>query len=170
MKNGKLLLFALAVLAFTAVNCGNNSVNTQEVSHPLTGSWKLMELWVNKNHELYLLTDYSEKNIIYEFREDNKLVVSGEIDDIFVFDDFQEGERRYEYREIVPCPGPAGDCGIPSPNLSIDKPPLEFGAVWLYYALLDGDGRSMRITCDRVIRDTIDGDFYNWEKSFIRLR
>jgi len=161
MKNTKLLLFALAVLAFTAVNCGNNGANTKEMSHPLIGSWKLIEVSITKNYESSETetVGYSERNIVYKFQENGKLIVSGEVGDIFIFDDFKEGEHSYAYSELYMCP----TC-MPGPNLAVDRFPFEWAYDWLYYLLFNDDGTMV------IHRGAdIEGDYYSCGKTFIKL-
>ena len=136
----------------------------------IIGQWKLIEVSVCVNYSQPDTTDYSNENIIFDFQENNKLVVSGPIPDVLViFDDFQEGDHFYEYRKFEPPPTD------PAPNLSIDKP--ELGRADRYYycnALLGRD--TMTIGIFKGIGWVYDetgvvttGDYYGWSKTFIKL-
>jgi len=116
--------------------------------------WKLIEVSIAKNYQQSEIIDYSEKKIIYEFQENNKLVITGNIDDLFIFDDFQKGEHFYEYSKPNVCP----TC-LPGPNLKID----EKGS---YYCLIDLENEVMRISGFSKIIEEV---FYGGIKHFIKL-
>jgi|GEM_PF-1741870 len=120
--------------------------------------WKLIEVSTVKDYQQSEIFDYSEKNIIYEFQRNNKLVITGNIDDLFVFDNFQKGEHFYEYKE--PNIGPTAS---PGPNLTIGNPVIS-----RYYCLVDLDKENTMIISGfgRVI-EKIN---YGATKSFIKLK
>lgn len=134
----------------------------------IIGQWKLLEVIVNVNYsQLVDTTDYSTEDIIFDFQENNKLVVTGNIPDVlFVFDDFQEGEHFYKYNVWDNCtPGDPPDF-----NLRIDTDIENYSC----NALLDKE--IMHIGTYKHIGGTIgdDGlltgsDFYIYFFTFIKL-
>ena len=137
----------------------------------ITGQWKLIEGSVRLNNSQPDVTDYSKENIIFDFQENNKLVVTGHMPDILgLFDDFQEGEHFYEYSKPNVCP----TC-MPGPNLFIDKPELG-SSEGVYFCTALSDEETMSIVGDKVIGGVIDdagfvtgGDYYGWGITFIKL-
>jgi hypothetical protein len=126
--------------------------------------WKLVEVSVTKNRESEEVIDYSVKNIIYEFKGNDKLIVSGKIDDPFVSEDFQEGEHFYYYRMMIGCP-----VCLPAPNLIIKNLPSKY-----YFAYFDDTkmnivGESFVGWVDRGDGLIIGGDRYWLEYNFKRL-
>ena len=122
--------------------------------------WKLIEVLIAKDYQQHETLDYSEKNIIYEFQNNNKLVITGNMDDLFIFDDFRKGEYFYEYNEPNVCP----TC-LPGLNLTISSLESE-QEEGRYYCLVNLDNKTMRISGDGKI---IEGVYYGWNKFFIKL-
>ena len=121
MRN--VVLFSISLLLLLAAGCKDKNEPEKECRNPysedIIGRWKLVEVSVNINYGSQRDTiDYSESNIIFNFQENNKLVVSGQIPDIpaiLINVDFQEGEYFYGYgKHWVSCVG-----GDPAPNLTI---------------------------------------------------
>ena len=122
--------------------------------------WKLIKVSISKDYQQPEIFDYSEKNIIYEFQGNNKLLITGNVDDLFIFDDFQEGEHFYEYNELIVSPY----CS-PGPNLTIDNP--EFGQMeGCYYCIVDLDNKTMRISGNDNV---IEGVYHGCNRFFTKL-
>jgi len=128
----------------------------------IIGQWKLIESFVSVNYSKTERTDYSNENIIFDFQEDNKLVITGNIvDSLSLFDDFQGGEHFYEFHALNNC-----DWGDPGPNLIIDKPELwsweghHFCTALLYE-------ETMTIGNDGW--KTKDDNYYRWHITLIKL-
>ena len=85
-------------------NQGNPGEYVSPYMDDIAGKWKL-SFYTGTD-----TTDLSAENIIYEFRKDGKLIVTGSVPD-----DLAAGEHTYEYRKINICP----TC-LPAPNLWID--------------------------------------------------
>ncbi|MDR2578780.1 MAG: hypothetical protein LBC70_08255 [Chitinispirillales bacterium] len=151
--------------------CTNPKINSDSLCPLIGTNWKLVEVSIAKNYQPHEIIDYSKKNITFEFQANGKLIVSGETDGLFVFDDFNEGEHFYEYREMVVCP----TC-LPGHNLEINRPfPLKEGG--RYFVFFDGE--TMSIGGYRVIGGVIvepefgvqaGGDYYSWKKNFIKIK
>ena len=156
------LLMGLCAVILLAAGCDKtddtgNTSGTNPIEEPkpveesIVGKWKLIEGSVSVNHSQPDITDYSKENIIFDFQENNRLVVTGRMPSVLdVFDDFQEGEHFYEYLNLEVCP----TC-LPGANLFIDKPRLgqEDGR---YYCLVDLDNKTMEIGGGKVIGGVID--------------
>jgi len=82
MKKFLLLMATIALFC----SCHKNNVPTEEFQEPYLGMWKLMELsfydflHFQLTGEHYPILDYSNHNVIYEFKENGILVVSGDMD------------------------------------------------------------------------------------------
>ena len=161
------LLMGLCAAVLLAVGCDKETEEYKSLHRDtIIGQWKLMESYVSINHSQsdITVTDYSKENIIFDFQENNKLVVTGHIPDVFVvFDDFQEGEYFYEYSKYPPPPTD------PGPNLFIDKPEYGIGERWYFCTTLLG-----KETMDIVIGNNIGGaivgsDYYRWGFTFFKL-
>ena len=197
MNRVKFLLVAMAALAvmlFCGMGCNGGGspvlgdteqtqgdsplpTDSSDNAKTLAGTrWKLIEVSIieNSNYPAELI-DYSEKNIIYEFQGNDKLVITGKTDSLFIFDYFEEGEHFYEYIELNVCPLCAPDnLSTPGPNLSIDRPPLGQGD-GRYFAKLE-DGK-LKIAGDTYVggvkheNGLIEGaTHYHWGKTFIKLK
>ena len=163
-------MITLATLILTGAGCNDDVPDPQVPPDSgdavrLIGRWKLIKLTVNGYSRPYEEIDYSEKDIIYEFQKNGILVITGETDDIFVFNDFKEGEHTYAYRETTPNPL----AGM-ARNLAIDKSSLEFESDWRYIAYLPDE--TMVISRNTIMSGEIDDDhyLYLWGKHFIKLK
>ena len=174
MKKILFIVSAIFLISVGYFSCSKE--NTEDYQNPFSdniiGRWNLVEVSVRENDALPYPTDYSKENIIFDFQENNKLVVTGPIPDVIaVFDDFKAGEHFYEYIKQNICP----TCK-PGPNLFIDK--LALGS-WerIYFCIVPLDEKTMKIQIiDKVIGGVIDengwlsgGESYSFEKKFIKL-
>jgi hypothetical protein len=124
---------------------------------PIEGKWKLIEVLVHKNYYLLETINFSDNNIVYEFKSNNVLIVRGSIPDLPIFDDFQEGKHFYEYQHL-------GFCATPCDNLSIDN-----SGLWnekSYCCQINLDNKTMTIGNDGI---DIEGDYFSYYKTFIKL-
>ena len=177
MKKNLLIVSAIFLISAGYFSCGKgNSEECEKLfSDNIIGRWNLIEVSVWVNRSLLDSIDYSKENIIFDFQENNKLVVSGDIPDVVVvFDDFQAGEHFYSFQTAnVP------NCryAIPGPNLSIDETMLWREGRGYFCTILLSDEKTMRISkMDKVIGEVIDENSsltgavsYSWEKKFIKL-
>jgi len=148
------LLSVLVVLVFAVIGCNNSLTGDGTPSSGesrLDGtSWKLSMVTISENYQPFDTIDYSKRNIIYEFQGNNKLVITGKTDSLFIFYHFQEGEHFYRYEELYGCP----TC-LPGPNLLMDNPKnghLHYNCG--YYANLEND--TLRIGRQEAIGMEID--------------
>jgi hypothetical protein len=101
----------------------------------IIGKWKLMKIMSREESDwMFDTVDYSNENIIYEFRNNNKLVING-----YVENDFSPGEHYYSYQQLNVCP----TC-TPGPNLIIDDNNM-------IYCLARKDSNEMSIGADEII-------------------
>jgi len=173
MKAIKLINLFILALLFTAillVSAGVFSACKEKCENPhrdnIIGQWKLLEISISVNHSQPDTTDYSEENIIFDFQENNKLVVTGNIvDSLSLFDDFQEGGHFYEYRKH--------ECGhnyLPGPNLRISNNEQEHGS-WggrRYFCSAHLSEETIGISSDGY--KIIDDDNYSWGIKLIKLK
>ena len=109
----------------------------------IMGRWKLLEVSIYIDRSLHETIDYSEDNIMYDFQDNNKLIITGQILDGFsLFDDFREGEYSYRYWLPAVC-----SVCLPGPNLFIFTP--ERGE--LYFCKIPSDKKTMEIGGDKGI-------------------
>ncbi|MDR1345474.1 MAG: hypothetical protein LBK03_02065 [Bacteroidales bacterium] len=126
------------ILLLTAGSCKDPGKDPDEKrpleDQSITGSWKLVELKypAYTYAENQTVVDYTDSNIIFTFKENNTLQVSGSMQEGYI----PEGEYPYRYCVIVdekdmPEGGYGYDCVIvtdplsfPGPNLYIDNYPL----------------------------------------------
>ena len=132
--------------------CKKTEESKNQYSDNIIGQWKLIEVRHTINGTQSDTTDYSKENIIFDFQENNKLIVTGNIPDVLVvFDDFQEGEHFYEYSNPEVCP-----LCLPIANLAIDEPELG-SEERRYFCSVPLDKKTMEIN--------ING----WSRIFINL-
>lgn len=153
----KYLLFLIPCLFFASCNKDNEE--------DIVEKWKLLEVYrythTYDESPLLEIIDYSEKNITYDFRSNNRLVVSGDVpDDLFIFDDFQKGKHYYEYKKRERCI----TCAPPTtPNLLIDKSKSDqLDACYFCYV---NDDNTMEIFSIRT-----NSDCYQYVKKFIKIK
>ena len=95
----------------------------------IIGKWKLVQKWSitgSQNGAAIIDTvDVSCDNVIYEFKDDNTLTVTGDRDDIAA------GNYPYSYQPINIC----ATC-LPAPNLRIDNKEGIFAYVYEYKIIM----------------------------------
>ena len=179
MKKNLFIVSAIFLISAGYFSCSNENteIYNPRFSDNIIGRWKLMEVKVWVNSSRLDSTDYLKENIIFDFQENNKLVVTGPIPDVIaVFDDFQEGEHYYVFRS--PNERNYGYAAIPPPrfpNLSIDDTALgseERG----YFCEIPLNEKTMEIAKRKTIGGEtnqngwiLGGDYYYWKKIFIKL-
>jgi len=135
-------------------------------------NWKLIEVSVAKYDEVTNLPEepeiinYSAKGIYFEFQGNNKLVITGKTDSLFVFDGFKDGEHFYKYYNRLAMH-----------NLYVDYPnkgDRQLAGLGKPY-FLSFDERNMEIWNQEVVGGVIDesglivgGNQYRWIMSFIK--
>lgn len=136
--------------------------------------WQLIEVSIIKEGHLFEHIEPSEENIVYDFQEGDKLIISGNTAYLSVFDSvglpisdfFRNGEHVYNYRKLEECP----TCYPgPDPNLIIDN--RDDPWAW-HYCLVSLDNRRMEITGGALINIGVSVDnlvFYQWIKTFMLL-
>jgi len=145
------------------------SGNGGEPSNLEGTSWRLSKVTIGIDFEPLDTINYYGQNIIYEFKGNNKLVITGKTDSLFIFDNFQEGEHYYEYWER-----PVNPACVLGPNLSINNPP-DLSGQWEYYANIVDDtlsiGRQETVGWEdggNGLR--VGGIAYRWGKYLIRSK
>jgi len=139
--------------------CKEECINSTREN--IFGQWKLLEVSISVNYSQLDTTDYSEENIIFDFQENNKLVITGNIvDSLSLFNDFQKGVHFYEYFTF--------DChSDPGLNLLIDNPNpgMSWEKSYLCRALLSEE--TMMIS--KMDWMGKEGDDSAWNFTFIKL-
>jgi len=170
MKKYHFIVLAIFLISAVFFSCNNEKPdNCKKIfSDNIVGRWKLNEVSWHVNNSKFDITDYSKENIIFDFQENNKLVVTGPIPNVLaLFDDFQEGEHFYIFSSLnVPC-----GSDPPGENLVIDNKDTGM------YCSPSLDEETMRIVGHKVIGGVIDedglitgDDTYGWEKKFIKVK
>jgi hypothetical protein len=147
-------LFFLLIISFTGCE--------KYVPKEIIGRWKLTEAQIITNDQYLEIINYSENDIIYDFRENGQLFVTGAIPELFIFDDFQEGKHYFKYEIHDDCPS----CDID--HLLIVQQRLG-GAKKRYACPIDtwfSNGEKMHI----VVEKSIKGDEYKAVKYFVKLK
>ena len=147
MRN--VVLFSISLLLLLAAGCKDKNEPEKECRNPysedIIGRWKLVEVSVNINYGPQRDTiDYSDENIIYDFQKNNTLVVTDltpDDEDLFIFEDFQEGEHFYRYSRQDVCLLKT----TPGQNLSIGYPEAELRVDNHYFCNVLSDKKTMRI-------------------------
>ena len=134
----------------------------------ILGRWKLIEIDIWYNHSKIRTIDYSENTIIYDFQENNKLVITGDIDESFVFDDFREGKHFYRYNMLFTC-----SICEPGENLMLaNLPPPEQWQWWPanYFCRIPPDKKTMMIDKNKILfEEEIGGEAIGWRMNLIKI-
>ncbi|MDR2125523.1 MAG: hypothetical protein LBP63_01665 [Prevotellaceae bacterium] len=134
----KIILQTTAILLILAgvIACGKENTDENPYRKNIIGKWKLIKMISRDvNYDgIFDTVDYSNENIIYEFRANNKLIING-----YIENDFSSGEHYYSYQQLNACP----TCD-PGPNLTIDDNNK-------IYCLTRKDSNEMSIGGDEVI-------------------
>ena len=103
----------VACLAVTTMfsSCEQKS-NLKEESDILHGKWKLITINLFTIEEGNMLFDYSQKNIIYEFKANNVLTVSGNVENI----DYRGHEIGKHFYDITLTEMISDPLGLPAPH------------------------------------------------------
>jgi hypothetical protein len=126
----------------------------------ITGTWKLIEISTILDGQNPNTIDYSKNNIIYDFRSDDVLVITG-----YVNDDLLEGEHLFIYQKPNVCP----TC-LPGLNLQIDDRNTVF-------CLSFKKDKKMTVSDEEIIGQVVDengliieqGNVLKWSKTFVQL-
>jgi hypothetical protein len=127
----------------------------------ITGTWKLIEIWSQLNDRDPETIDYSENNIIYDFRSDDVLIITG-----YVNGDLSAGEHLFRYEKPNVCP-----LCLPGPNMQID----DRNAV---FCLSFKKDKKMTISGEEITGQVVDetgliierGNVLKWIKTFVQLQ
>ena len=140
----------------------------------LYGKWRLVEVSILKDNDYPAeKIDYSAKDMIYVFMNNNRFYVVGMPDSLFVFDNFKRGQDNYyEYYEPNVCP----TC-TPGPNLFVNSSIADKSVDTRnkYFANLNGD--TLTIVGDKYVGQVVGDDtvkagiinHYHWGKTLIKL-
>jgi hypothetical protein len=79
-----------------------NTVEVTTMNIGILGKWKLVKTDIGFINQT--TSDYSQYNIIYEFKSNNILTISGKTDDIEIYKGHEIGEHFYRIVEIMPSP------------------------------------------------------------------
>lgn len=67
-------IFLLISLILVLLNCRNQD---SESSNPLVGQWKLIQTKTSAGNTGFVTEDFSSRNIVYDFKANNTLTVTG---------------------------------------------------------------------------------------------
>ena len=126
-----LILSLTLIGVFSSCNKEEKDKETTEYTADIVGKWKLIAVYYWDWEPLTL--DYSQNGIIYDFNENNELIVFGEIENI---DDYRGHEKGKHSYKVLPIPVPA-DC-LPSPQIEIDSETHGFSFGWVFYDFYEG--------------------------------
>jgi hypothetical protein len=123
------------------------------VALSLVGSkWKL-EVFCYWDEEP-INVDYSQYDIIYEFKGNNVLLVSGEMDSIDAYKGHTKGEHSYKIHPIPPS-GPLGPCPSGHPiEIDTETHTISFG--WVFFDFYEGNAMHMNIMAGELILVKVD--------------
>ena len=158
------LLAFLAFMYSTCSSCTDKSECHYRVSGNIIGRWKLISCTVKyAQPETF---DYSKESFIFDFQENNKLVVTGNITNILgVFDDIHAGDYFFVFST------PNVPCGSDPPDKTLE---LHFyDMIMMYYCWASLDEKTMSIVSDYTVIGGDDDDLitvYGWEKKFIKIK
>jgi len=88
------ILSLLITVSFSS--CKKEEIEAEEYPTHHFGKWQLVAVEYRTETFELISADYSHANIIYDFRENNILVVSGEIEDIEDYRGHEIGEHPYK--------------------------------------------------------------------------
>ena len=83
----RVLVFLLVVVLSSCTGDDNSRINNQ-----IIGEWKLMKAEIVSFSQNPSIIDYSDENIIYNFKSEGKLVITGEVNVGYL-----EGEYDYYF-------------------------------------------------------------------------
>jgi len=98
----------------------------------ISGKWKLVAVSYWDLEPLIL--DYSQYDIIYDFKENNILMVSGEAESM---DDYRGHERGEHHYERLPI-SRSGLTGIPLPQIRIGTKTYGITFGWVFFSFYEG--------------------------------
>jgi len=138
MKRLVLMVISALICGMILTGCGSDKpIEAEETSNEiLQGKWKLILINLFFTiEEGNSSIDYSKKNITYEFRANNVLTVSGEIDNI----DYRGHEIGKHSYKVLPLPpsGPLGPTHIGLPvKIGAKNHNIHFG--WMFFEFYEG--------------------------------
>ena len=137
----RIVLITVSALICLAVftSCGSDEARaTEDGSEVIHGKWQLKTISpLNAEGVDYMLVDYTPMNIIYEFKTNNVLTVSGNVDSNY--GGLEIGKHFYEVTltEIINDP-----LGLPAPHMvRINNIPYGFSFGYMY------DSPGMEMVC-----------------------
>ncbi len=90
----RLIVIGSLLMTFIAYACSDKDADKNEID--IAGKWKLMKVTASGLGTLFATHDCSSYNIIYEFKTNNILVVTGDPD--ISYGILSPGEYQYEYK------------------------------------------------------------------------
>jgi hypothetical protein len=170
MKKNHFIALAIFLISAGYFSCSSED-GCEKFSDNIVGRWKLIESSCSLNNSQPETTDHSKENIIFDFQENNKLVITGPIpNDRIDFYYFQAG--YYWYGFSSPNCGECG-CDPPDTNLSTDWDDMVFS----HYCRPSFDEKTMEISghIDTCCGEKDDNGLaeifvYNWVKKFIKIK
>ncbi|MDR2147252.1 MAG: hypothetical protein LBE91_12415 [Tannerella sp.] len=151
---------------FLCSDCSSSSEESRYSDH-IIGRWKLVSFTVNYSQPETF--DYSKENIIFDFQENDTLVVTGPwLPQSGVFDDIWSGEYLYWFSSPN-VPSGSDPPQYPVSNLDIHVDDMVFG----YYCRASLDEKTMSIISVTTTVGSEEDDLttvYNWEKKFIKIK
>ena len=122
-----------AVLLMTTGCKRDNSV-AEDDNSSVYGKWKLSFVGYMDENISPAVFDYSQNDIIYDFKGNNVLVISGEMNSIDDYKGHEKGEYYYKKHPIPPC-GPTALC-IPQITIGTNTHGIFFG--WIFFESYEG--------------------------------
>ena len=97
--------------------------------------------------------DYSSNSIIYDFKENNVLIVSGEVDDI---DDYRGHEMGIYSYKMLPIPSPEHAGAIYLPQIEIDTKTYGVSFGWVFFDSYEGNAMHINTENGTLILVKVD--------------
>ena len=149
MKQLFLMIIPALICWVVFISCSSDKAQvTEDESKILHGKWQLISISTFNEEGLeFVLIDYAPDKIIYEFRANNVLTVSGNVDNNY-YGGHEMGEHYYDVilTEIIPNP-----LGLPAPHkVRINNIP--YGFSFGYMSDIPGMEMVCLDECDYTLR------------------
>jgi len=123
MQKGAVTILSIVFALSSLISGCVNKSDLKDESNILQGKWQLKTISpLNEEGVVYMLVDFSPMDIIYEFKANNVLTVSGNVD--YDYGGLKIGNHFYEVTltEIISNP-----LGLPAPHMvKINSIPYDF--------------------------------------------
>ena len=133
MKSSNNIAFLMALLLIFSGIFSSCTKEENEDTSSISGQWKLLEVYYWDWEPISI--DYSQNDIIYDFKENNVLAVSGKMDNINDYRGHKKGNYSYKLLPIPPS-GPTGPDYCPQMKIGNTTHGFSFG--WVFYDYYEG--------------------------------